>query len=384
MDVLTWQTGVLGDVLTFQRGFDITKKEQQEGPHPVISSSGFQSTHSDSKVKGPGVVIGRKGTLGNVFYSEHNFWPHDTTLWVKDFHDNNEKFSYYFLKTLHLEQYDCGASNPTINRNHIHLLPVNFPPLETQRKIASILSTYDDLIENNTRRIKTLEEMAQMIYREWFVNFRFPEHEQVKRVDSPLGMIPEGWEVKCLKDFGPIITGKTPSTKVPENFGVFMPFIKTPDMHGNMFCIETGEALSELGAASQRNKTLPPNSLCVSCIGTAGIVTITDVPAQTNQQMNSIVLNSQATREFLYFALLDLKEVINQYGANGATMVNLNKGKFEALVVVSPDSEILNAFHKLAEPCFEEIKVLQKKNRNLRQTRDLLLPKLISGEVAFS
>src|SRR5438067_5708967 len=99
---------------------------------------------------------------------------------------------------MHLEQYNVGASNPTLNRNHIHLLPVLFPPLLTQRKIASILSAYDELIENNTRRIKILEEMAQALYREWFVRFRFPGHEGVKFVESPMGMVPEKWEVTKL------------------------------------------------------------------------------------------------------------------------------------------------------------------------------------------
>ena len=255
------------------------------------------------------------------------------------------------------------------------------PPLPIQRKIAGILSAYDDLIENNTRRIEILEEMARSIFREWFVNFRFPGHEQVQMVDSELGLIPEGWKLKTLAEFGQVITGKTPSKKIPENFGSYMPFIKTPDMHNNMFCIKVGEYLSEIGVASQRNKTIPPNSLCVSCIGTAGIVAITSVPSQTNQQINSIILQDELNREFLYFALLGLKETINQYGANGATMVNLNKGKFESLRVTSPSKNLLFNFHKATASNFEMIRTLQLKNLNLRQTRDLLLPRLISGEI---
>ena len=178
-----------------------------------------------------------------------------------------------------------------------------------------------------------------------------------------------------------MVTGKTPSKKVPKYFGDYMPFIKTPDLHGNIFCIESGEKLSELGVNSQNNKTLPPNSLCVSCIGTAGIVSITGMNSQTNQQINSIVINEMPCREFLYFVLLDLRETINQYGANGATMVNLNKGKFEALMVIFPDKKLLIRFHEATFPIFEQIKVLQLENVNIRRTRDLLLPKLISGEL---
>jgi len=122
-------------------------------------------------------------------------------------------------------------------------------------------------------------------------------------------------------------------------------------------------------------------SLCVSCIGTAGIVSITGMNSQTNQQINSIVINEMPCREFLYFVLLDLRETINQYGANGATMVNLNKGKFEALMVIFPDKKLLIRFHEATFPIFEQIKVLQLENVNIRRTRDLLLPKLISGEL---
>ncbi len=180
-----WETHSLGNVLTFQRGFDITKAEQRDGPYWVISSSGPKSTNERFKVDGPGVIIGRKGSLGTVFYSEANYWPHDTTLWVKDFHGNNPKFAYYYLQTLGLERLDAGSSNPSLNRNHIHTIPVLWPSLPIQRRIAAILSAYDDLIENSQRRIKILEEMARRLYREWFVHFRFPGHEDCRFGDRP-------------------------------------------------------------------------------------------------------------------------------------------------------------------------------------------------------
>jgi type I restriction enzyme S subunit len=131
-----WRSGPLESLVTLQRGFDITKKEQEPGPYYVISSSGPNSTHSEFKAEGPGVVIGRKGTLGTVFYSDRAYWPHDTTLWVKDFHGNDPKFCYYFLKTMGFERFDCGASNPTLNRNHVHQLPIQYPPAAEQRRIT--------------------------------------------------------------------------------------------------------------------------------------------------------------------------------------------------------------------------------------------------------
>ncbi|MDP3296701.1 MAG: restriction endonuclease subunit S [Thermodesulfovibrionia bacterium] len=224
--------------------------------------------------------------------------------------------------------------------------------------------------------------MAQAIYREWFVNFRFPGHEKVKMVKSELGMIPEGWEVKRISDFGEVVTGKTPSKKKPEYYNDnYMPFIKTPDMHDNMFVLQTGECLSQEGAFSQKNKTLPSDSICVSCIGTVGIVSIISHPSQTNQQINSIVLKNKNKREFLYFTLKDLRETIKKYGSTGATMTNLNKGKFENLKIICPDESIINSYHDKVRAMFDNIRTLLMKNNNLRKTRDLLLPKLISGEI---
>ena len=204
-----WTTIPLGQALTFQRGFDITKNEQVDGSYSVISSSGPKSTHMEYRVRGPGVVIGQKGSLGTVFYSESDYWPHDTTLWVKDFHGNYPQFAYYFLQTMGFERLDAGASNPSLNRNHIHTIPVRWPPLPEQRRIAGILSAYDDLIENCRQRIQILEAMARALYREWFVHFRFPGspaeamakedgHKNHLRIPSPLGEIPKGWEVKTI------------------------------------------------------------------------------------------------------------------------------------------------------------------------------------------
>ena len=302
--------------------------------------------------------------------------------------DIDKRYLYYFVNhqsfTDYLTNRAKGAAYPAVDNEIISNAKIPLPPLPTQRKIAGVLSAYDDLIENNTRRIAILEEMAQRIYKEWFVDFKYPGHENDTMVDSELGMIPEGWEVKKLGDFGEVITGKTPSKKVDAYYGVDIPFIKTPDMHGNIFCISTNEYLSNFGAVSQKKKTLPINTLLVSCIGTAGIVSITAIPSQTNQQINAIIPSNCNYRELLYFSLLDLKDTIRLHGATGATMVNLNKGKFEALIVVFPSETLISDYHKIAQPIFDKIINAQYKNQTLRQTRDLLLPKLISGKVDVS
>ena len=258
------------------------------------------------------------------------------------------------------------------------------PSLETQYKIASIPSSYDDLIENNTKRIEILEKMAKLIYEEWFVKFKFPGHENVKMVPSELGEIPDGWEVKALGELGKIITGKTPPTKNEENYGDYISFIKTPDMHGNMFCISSSQYLSKIGEASQKNKTLPANTLLVSCIGTVGVASITSTESQTNQQINALIPSESEKLEYLYFELKKLKTHLENLGSNGVTLTNVNKEKFQSIKIIDPDKYIVKKYNKIASPFFSQIKELQLQNLNLRKTRDLLFPKLISGEIDVS
>jgi len=277
-----------------------------------------------------------------------------------------------------------GTNISNLNQDILNRLEVPLPPLPLQRRIAAILSAYDDLIENNLRRIRILEEKARAIYREWLVYFRFPGHENVPRVESLLGAIPKGWEVRTIQKFGRIVTGKTPSKANPSFYGEDMPFVKTPDMHGNIFVFETSERLSLAGVESQVNKTIPAGSICVSCIGTIGVVSITTEECQTSQQINSVVLTNEASREFLFLRLQDAKRTLENLGATGATMGNVNKGKFEAMAVLSPRDGLLDRYHRLVAPMFSQIANLSRQIRNLRRTRDLLLPRLLSGTIGIS
>jgi len=151
---LGWVRTTIGDQLTLQRGFDITKDEQNEGDVPVVSSGGIKSFHNKAMVQAPGVVIGRKGTLGNVFFFEGDFWPHDTTLWVKDFKGNDPRFVYYFFTGLDVKKLDSGTANPALNRNQVHPIDVDWPPISRQKAIVATL----DALSNETQRLATLYE----------------------------------------------------------------------------------------------------------------------------------------------------------------------------------------------------------------------------------
>lgn len=271
-----------------------------------------------------------------------------------------------------------GASGrQRADKRYIQRLKLNLPDLLTQKRIADILSAYDNLIEINNRRIELLEQAAQELYKEWFVRFRFPGYENVKVENGA----PEGWTIKRLVDYGRVETGKTPSTEFGENYGGEIMFVKTPDMHGNMFVVHTEDKLSEIGHKMQPKKLIPANSIMVSCIGTAGVVSINPEPVHTNQQINSIVLNNVNELEWLYYTCKGLKETIELFGATGATMTNLSKSKFEKLKVLNPSSCLILAYHNKVKVLFDEIKYLMYQNENLTGQRDMLIPRLVSGKL---
>jgi type I restriction enzyme S subunit len=366
-------------LVTLQRGFDITKKEQEPGPYDVISSSGPSSTHSEFKVAGPGVVIGRKGTLGTVFYSERAYWPHDTTLWVKDFHGNNPKFCYYFLKTMGFERFDCGASNPTLNRNHIHQLPIHYPPVAEQHRIASVLSAYDDLIENNTRRIKLLEEMAQMLYREWFVNFRLPGHENMRMVESESGPMPEGWEVKRLSDVARVNERSIKSSSAPDRINyIDIASVSTGRIEKiEPYCFQDapGRARRIVRHGDTIWSTVRPNRRSYALI-------VNPEPNLIVSTGFAVLTASAVPFSYLYFAATtdEFANYLTNH-ATGSAYPAVTGKEFEQAVLVVPPARLLKRFHEAVEPMLSVCWCHHKRNRNLRTTRDLLLPKLISGEI---
>jgi type I restriction enzyme S subunit len=269
-----------------------------------------------------------------------------------------------------------GAANQAnISPGDVEDTEILLPPLHTQRRIASILSSYDDLIENNLKRIKLLEEIAQRTYEEWFVKFRV-NGEQLP-IDEKTGL-PVGWSIIEFQDVGQIVTGKTPSTTNQLFFDGEIPFVKTPDMSGFPYVLATSQCLSELGANTQKNKYIPKNSLMVSCIGSAGVIALASQSCQTNQQINAIVFKESIFTFYFYCFAKGLKPVLEALGSNGATMTNVNKGKFQKIKIVCPNLETIEEFHGLSNPIFELILDLQKQNQKLKESRDILLPKLMN------
>lgn len=359
-----WKKLKLGEVITFQRGHDLTRTDMGIGNYPVAGSNGIIGYHNTFTTKGPGVTIGRSGNIGTPHYYENDFWAHNTVLYIKDFKVSKPKFIYYFLKTIDFTQFNAGSSVPTLNRNHIHELDFLLPPLSEQTAIASILSSLDDKIDLLNRQNKTLEQLAETLFRQLFV-------EEAE----------ESWEVVKLEKLGRIICGKTPSKKIAAYFNGDIPFIKIPDMHGKTFVFDSVDSLTEKGLNSQLNKTIPPKSICVSCIATVGLVVMNAKTSQTNQQINSIIPAKDIYRYFIYLKMLTMKDDLLAMASGGTATDNLNTGDFSKIDILLPNENQLKKFHETVNPLFEKIYTNQTQIRTLTQTRDTLLPKLMSGEV---
>ena len=202
---MTWQDCALGEIITLKRGHDLPERQRVAGPVPVVSSSGISGFHNEAKANPPGVVTGRYGTIGEVFFVEKPYWPLNTALYVIDFKGNDPRFVAYLLRNTLRNYKTEKAAVPGVNRNVLHALRVRAPGTNEQGGIVSILAAYDDLIENNRRRIALLEEAARLLYREWFVHFRFPGHEHVKITDGT----PEGWAYRPVSCLASVVRGRS-------------------------------------------------------------------------------------------------------------------------------------------------------------------------------
>ncbi len=278
----------------------------------------------------------------------------------------NSLFLFYLLKNNvdYLKSQSTGTTFGELAGSTLKSLPFLFPPLPEQKAITSVLSSLDDKIDLLHCQNKTLEAMAETLFRQWFV-----EEAQ------------GDWEEKSLSFYGNIVCGKTPSKKKKEYFNGDIPFIKIPDMHGNTFVFKTSDSLSEEGRNSQNNKTLPAKSICVSCIATVGLVSMTVKESQTNQQINSIVPYKDHYRYYLYLFMKNFTDLLTAMASGGTATLNLNTGNFSKIYIPLPDENILKECHKVIKLLFDKIFNNQKQIRTLEQMRDTLLPKLISGEV---
>ena len=372
-----WKPAILQDLVFLQRGFDITKAEQKDGEVPVISSSGPSSWHSEAMVEGPGVVIGRKGSLGTVHYSENAYWPHDTTLWSKSLNGNNPRFVYYALKCLGLERFNVGGANPTLNRNHIHSLPIYLADRKTQDNVASWLVAYDDLIENNRRRITLLEEAARMLYREWFVHFRFPGHEHVNITDG----LPEGWERVSASEAFEV---NPPTPRDDDGIITYVPMASLSEV-GMVIDQAPLEGRQESTSVRfQNGDTLFARiTPCLENGKTGFVQFLADGEVACGSTEFIVLRERRVSRFYVYLTAREpaFREnaVRSMIGSSGRQRVQ--SSCFDRYFVAVPPETLRTIFDDSAGGMFKQVANLDNQNRKLAQARDLLLPRLMNGEI---
>lgn len=402
---MSWTRVKLGDIAEFGNGLNFGKEAYSKGIK-LIGVSNFRNRfYSDYKeleevkedivrqndllVDGDIVFVrsnGNKELVGRCMLIQNpptkitfsgfcirarlkDLEKHDPVFWA--YHFKNQGFRRAMSGTA------IGANIQNLSQGRLAVYEAEVPDIGTQHRIANVLSTYDKLIYNNEKQIKLLEEVTRRLYKEWFVDLRFPGYENCKIVDG----VPDGWTYKKIFDLGEIITGKTPSTSKEQYYGGNIPFVKIPDMHDCVFPITTEVSLTNEGANTQKNKYIPKNGIMVSCIATVGLVNIAIELCQTNQQINSIILNNEQDLYYVYSSMKRLKELLEGVGSNGATMTNVNKTKFGNIEVVYPNDELRKLYYNYCKPIFEKIYALSRNIKKLSQARDCLLPKLMSGEI---
>lgn len=279
-----------------------------------------------------------------------------------------------------------GTTVLGIKQSELRQIDIPLPCLPIQRKIACVLSAYDNLIENNLRRIQILEEMAEALYREWFVKFRFPGHERTALVDSEMGRVPSGWDVTTVDDTFEINGGGTPSKKQPEYWdGGSVTWYSPSDLTraGSMFMDKSQSQITELGLKKSSARLFPPFSVMLTSRATIGVVAINTTPACTNQGFINCIPNDAFPVYVLYFWMRECTDTIVSM-ASGATFKEISKSVFRTIPLLKPPLPLVTQFQQAVEPLGLQILNLQRRNAKSRETRDLLLPRLISGHVDVS
>jgi len=258
--------------------------------------------------------------------------------------------------------------------------PLTLPQLSIQQRIAGILSAYDELIENSQRRIKILESMARALYREWFVHFRFHGHENYPSVGSPLGEIPQGWEAIAFTEIADVLSGGTPKTSTPEYWDGEIPFFTPRDVPDCFYVEDADKRVTELGLSKCASQLYPPDTVFITARGTVGKVALPSVPMAMNQSCYALRGKSGVSQRFLFLMTLQQVEYLKT-NTGGATFDTIVVDTFRRMQIAKPPHDLIAAFTRNVDAVFEQVNTLQRQIQNLRRTRDLLLPRLLSGQI---
>ncbi|WP_243471556.1 restriction endonuclease subunit S [Winogradskyella sp. MH6] len=365
-----WKEVKLGELLKIKYGKD--HKKLDEGNVPLMGTGGLMRYVNDYLYDEESILIPRKGTLSSLFFMDKPFWTVDTMFWSKvNKKLVNPKYLYFYLKTINLASYNVGSTIPSLTTNLLNNLKITiYQSKETQRKIASILSAYDDLIENNLKRIKLLEEQAQLTYEEWFVRFKFPGHETVK-FDEETGL-PEGWEKVKLVECANLIMGQSPKSEFYNNEEKGLPFHQGVKDYG--FRFPTNSSWS-----TQGNRIAKENSILFSVRAPVGRLNVALEEIIIGRGLAAIN-HKKGWNSLLLYQLQNIFYEDNLMGG-GAIYNSVTKKDVQDIEIISATKDIHIKYNDFSSNVDKQIKNLTKQNLHLKEARDILLPRLMSGMI---
>ena len=394
-----WKKCTIGDMVTLRQGFAINAKSKhyiskEPTSLALLRIADMKSGSREIYVKEDipinfiaqpqDIVYTRTGNVGLVFRNNygvvHNncftVTPNDEGTLSRDFLYYLLQSKYFFEKANSLAR---GAAQPDLPHSLFNSIEISYPELDCQHRIATILSRYDSLIENYQKQIKLLEEAAQRLYKEWFVDLHFPGHENTKIVDG----VPEGWEKKAAQDFFVMSIGKTPPRAEKEWFttcSTDVPWVSISDMKDVMFVNITSEYLTKEACEKFKVKVVPECTILLSFKLTVGRVSIADIPVCTNEAIAHFRKDGTNWREYTLLYLRDYH--YDSLGNTSGISKAVNSTIIKNMPFLMPSKDVLNDFSDKVAPIFNNIKILSSQIRLLTEARDRLLPKLMSGEIA--
>lgn len=392
-----WIQTSIGEFCPFIYGKALPERARIPGAHPVVSSAGVTGSHNAPLTNCGGIVIGRKGTVGSVTLCEQPFWPIDTAYYVLDEPNKRDlHFTYYLLGAIGLSGMNSDSAVPGLNRDNAHAVSITVPPLNVQKQISAVLRALDDRIALLRETNATLEAIAQALFKSWFVDFdpvhvnagtqtpSLPAEIQAlfpsRLVESPQGLIPEGWEVGAIKRCCERVeSGGTPKRAVASYWGGEISWLSSGEVR-NAIVFDTKEKITALGVAESSAKLWPAGTTVVAMYGaTAGEVCILAKPSTANQACCGLIPQMH-TKSFVFFCIRRERENLASK-SSGSAQQNLNKGLVESHEVVIPPNHVLAAFENSIGTLLEGWIENEKKAETLANLRDTLLPRLISGQL---
>ena len=354
-----WKETPLGDQINLKRGYDLPSQSRIFGLVPIFSSSGISGYHNEKMVDGPGVVTGRYGTIGQVFYSEGAYWPLNTALYVQDFKANSVKFVYYFLQQLEWDKFSDKSAVPGVNRNNVHQELVSFPLLDEQNVIATVLTSLDNKIDLLHRQNKTLEAMAETLFRQWFVE------------DAE-----EGWTERPLSGIANFLNGLACQKYPPSNDLEKLPVLKIRELSNGI------SETSDLATSQVKPEYIVEAGDVIFAWSASLMVKVWDgEKCVLNQHLFKVTSDEFPKWFYLRWCKHHLAEFIAVAASHATTMGHIKRGDLDAATVLVPPPPVLEAMSKQMQPLLDKQIANARQRKTLEKLRDTLLPKLMSGEV---